>query len=68
MSEELQPRQADALLDAQDRNGAQTNSQESLNSKELQEIGAFNSAGSVDQKDLSLTHAQFPMPGSTVRI
>lgn len=52
MSDELQPRQASALLDAQDRNGAHTASDESLTSKELQEIGSFNSAGSVDQKDL----------------
>lgn len=51
MSDELQPRQAGALLDAHDRDGANTASEESLNSKELQEIGSFNSAGSLDKKD-----------------
>lgn len=56
MSDELQPRQAADLLDAQDRNGALTASEESLNSKELQEIGSFNSAGSVDKKDSSRMH------------
>ena len=54
MSDELQPRQAAALLDAQDKNGALTASEESLTSKELQEIGSFNSAGSVDKKDMNL--------------
>ena len=58
MSDELQPRQAAALLDAQDRNGALTASDESLNSKELQEIGSFNSAGSVDRKDSNLMHTR----------
>lgn len=58
MSDELQPRQASALLDAQDRNGANTASDESLTSKELQEIGSFNSAGSVDQKDLYRVRTQ----------
>lgn len=53
MSDELQPRQAADLLDAQDRNGALTASDESLTSKELQEIGSFNSAGSVDKKDFN---------------
>ena len=58
MSDELQPRQASALLDAQDRNGAQTASQESLNSKELQEIGSFKSDGSVEKKDFNHMHTR----------
>lgn len=58
MSDELQPRQAAALLDAQDRNGALTASDESLTSKELQEIGSFNSAGSVDRKDSNHMHTK----------
>lgn len=58
MSDELRPRQADALLDAQDRNGALTASDESLTSKEMQEIGSFNSAGSVDKKDFNYMHTK----------
>ena len=58
MSDELQPRQASALLDAQDRNGEHTNSEEALTSKELQEIGSFNSAGSVDKKDFNYMHTR----------
>ena len=58
MSDELQPRQASALLDAPDRNGANTASDEALTSKELQEIGSFNSAGSVDKKDLYRVRTQ----------
>ena len=58
MSDELQPRQAAALLDAQDRNGALTASDESLTSKELQEIGSFNSADTVDRKDFNHMHTR----------
>ena len=58
MSDELRPRQAGPLLDAHDRNGAQTASEESIKSNDLKdtssihEIGFLHSAESADRAAL----------------
>lgn len=58
MSDELQPRQAGPLLDAHDRNGAQTASEESIKSKDwrdsssLHETGSLHSAEALDTPPL----------------
>ncbi|DBA72050.1 TPA: hypothetical protein ACH3X2_010784 [Trebouxia sp. C0005] len=47
MSDELQPRQAGPLLDAHDRNGAQTASEESIKSKDLKDTSSIHETGSL---------------------
>ena len=47
MSDELQPRQAGPLLDAHDRNGAQTASEESIKSKDLKDTSSLHETGSL---------------------
>ena len=47
MSDELQPRQAGPLLDAHDRNGAQTASEESIKSKDLRDTSSLHETGSL---------------------
>ena len=47
MSDELQPRQTGALLDAHDRNGAQTASEESIKSKDLKDTSSLQETGSL---------------------
>jgi len=47
MSDELQPRQAGPLLDAHDRNGAQTASEESIKSRDLKDTSSIHETGSL---------------------
>ncbi len=53
LSDELQPRQAGALLDAQDRNGAQTASEESIKSRDLKDTSSLPGTGSLYSAEIA---------------